>query len=169
MGDKTLEDLKNAFAGESQANRKYLAFASVADKEGKPGVALLFRAVAEAETAHAHNHFKLFGLKDTTIENLKEAITGENHEVTTMYPAMLEHAEEEGEAKAKRTFEWALAAEKIHEKMYIEALDAVAEGEDINVDKISVCGLCGHTVFGDPPDSCPVCNAAKKIFKILTR
>jgi rubrerythrin len=152
MDAKTIEDLKNAFAGESQANRKYLAFSKKAADEGLKGVALLFKAIAESETVHALNHLKLFGV-GTTIENLKAAIQGENYEVTTMYPGFKADAEKG----------------KLHEKMYIDALQKIMDKKDLDVKKISVCGVCGYTVVGDAPDDCPVCKAKKAAFKTIDK
>ncbi|MBD3188058.1 rubrerythrin family protein [Candidatus Bathyarchaeota archaeon] len=168
MDDDTLQKLKAAFAGESQANRKYLAFAEKAEKDGFPNVAILFRAVAAAETIHAHNHFRLFGL-GSTADNVKAAVQGENHEVTEMYPEYIDIAENAGEGRASKTFVYALEAEKIHERMFINALEKVLENQDMEIDenKISVCGMCGYTTFGSPPDECPVCKAKKEIFKII--
>lgn len=167
MDDKTLEDLKAAFAGESQANRKYLAFSHKARDEGLKGVALLFRAIAEAETVHAINHFKLFGV-GTTSENLKAAITGENYEVTTMYPEFLANAEKAGEKGAVKSMHFALEAEKIHEAMYIDALQKVMDGEDVDVSKVSICSVCGHTVIGEAPDECPICKSKESAYGTFT-
>ncbi len=167
MDKKTLDDLKEAFAGESQANRKYLAFSKKAEEEGYKGVALLFKAIAEAETVHAMNHFKLFGL-GTTEENLKAAIQGENYEVTTMYPNFLEDAKKAKETGAQKSEQFALEAEQIHERMYIDALQKVMDNEDINIKKVAVCNVCGHTVIGEPPDECPICKSKKKAYAIFT-
>lgn len=166
MDEKTLEDLKNAFAGESQANRKYLAFSKIAEKEGFKGVSLIFKAVAEAETIHALNHFKLFGV-GSTADNLKAAIKGENYEVTTMYPEFKDDAENANESEALKTFNYAIEAEKIHEKFYIDALQKVLENEDMDVEKVSVCKVCGHTVIGDAPDECPVCGSKSKSYLVI--
>jgi rubrerythrin len=156
---KTKENLKAAFAGESQANRKYLAFAKKAADEGYPQIAKLFRAVAEAETVHAHSHLRVLGEIGSTADNLRAAVGGENYEVSSMYPEFMRQAEEEGEKKALTSFHWAIEAEKIHEQMYHEALEALlageaaAEGEDYYV-----CPVCGYTHKGKPPERCPVCN-----------
>ena len=168
MDEKTLEDLKSAFAGESQANRRYLAFSIKAADEGFKGIALLFKAIAEAETVHAMNHLKLFGV-GTTVENLKAAIKGENYEVTTMYPAFKADAEHAKEKAAIQSINGALEAEKLHEKLYIEALQKAMGNKDLDVKKVSVCGVCGYTVIGDAPDSCPVCKAKKALFKIIDK
>ena len=153
---KTVEDLKAAFAGESQANRRYLAYAKQAEKEGHAHIARLFRAVAAAETVHAHNHFKIMGGINSTEENLKSAMGGENYEVTTMYPDFIADAETEGEKKALNSFKWAWEVEKEHEVLFKNALETM--GDSIGDLEIWVCPVCGHTHLGVPPDRCPVCN-----------
>ena len=164
---KSEDDLKAAFAGESQANRKYLAFAKKADEDGFPNVAILFRAAAAAETVHAHAHLRqLKGIK-STLENLKEAVAGEHYELSKMYPEFIEDAEKDGNKGAKMSFNWALAAEKVHHQLYEEALKAVESGKDNGVKDIYVCSVCGMTFEGEAPDKCPVCSAPKeKINKI---
>jgi rubrerythrin len=162
---KTVENLKAAFAGESQANRKYLAFAKKADEEGHAQVARLFRAVAEAETIHAHSHFQVMEGVQTTAENLKAAIGGENYEVNTMYPAFLSEAQEEGEKKASRSFALALEVEKVHEKLYTEALENL--GKETGSYDYYVCAVCGSTHAGSAPDKCPVCGAGKDRFLLI--
>ncbi len=159
---KSAQDLKEAFAGESQANRKYLAFASQADKEGYPQVARLFRAAAEAETIHAHNHLKVLNAVKTTAENLKEAISGETEEFKEMYPRMLADAQAEGNKDAERTFNYANEVEKIHAQLFQKALDTM---EQKKVKDIYVCPTCGYTVEGEPPDNCPICKTQKKHFR----
>ena len=162
---KTIDDLKAAFAGESQANRKYLAFAKQADREGYSGVAKLFRAAAAAETVHAHNHFRTLGEIKSTSENLEAAIGGEHYEVETMYPEFIKDAEADGHEKALRSFKWAWEVEKIHEKLYKEALQNLKldNGKDLTY---WVCATCGYTVEGDaPPEKCPVCNSKSTAFK----
>ena len=159
---KSVQDLKEAFAGESQANRKYLAFANQADKDGYPQVARLFRAAAEAETIHAHNHLKVLNAVKTTAENLKEAISGETEEFKEMYPRMLADAQAEGNKDAERTFNYANEVEKIHAQLFQKALDTM---EQKKVKDIYVCPTCGYTVEGEPPDNCPVCNTQKKHFQ----
>ncbi len=161
---KTTTNLEEAFAGESQANRKYLAFAKKADQDGFPQVAKLFRAAAEAETIHAHAHLRVLdGVKDTK-ENLKEAIEGEGHEFKSMYPEFVATAQEEGNKKAEISFNNALAVEEIHHGLYNDALKAVQGGSDLPSQTIHVCDICGNTVYGDAPDRCPVCNAPKDRF-----
>lgn len=162
---KTEEGLKAAFAGESQANRKYLAFAEKADKEGFPQVAKVFRAAAAAETVHAHNHLRVLGGIKSTKENVQAAIEGEHYEFTKMYPEFLEDAKSEGNKDAERTFNYANEVEKVHHKLYKAALEAVESGKDLEKKDIYICPVCGYTHEGDPPDKCPVCGAVKKVFK----
>ena len=159
---KSMEDLKAAFAGESQANRKYLAFAKKADQEGHPQIARLFRAAAEAETVHALNHFIAMGEVKSTAENLKVAIDGEHYEVVTMYPDFLADANAENDKKAIRTFSYALEVEKIHEVLYTEALDSISK-ESESYDYY-ICPVCGFTHARNAPDSCPICNTPKERF-----
>jgi len=162
---KTEENLMEAFAGESQANRKYLAFAKKAENDGYPGVAHLFRAAAAAETVHAHNHLRSLGGIKSTEENLKKAIGGEFHEFTEMYPEFIKTAEAEGNSQAERSFKYANEVEKIHHKLYEKALKSVEKGQDIEENDIYICSICGYTHEGDPPDKCPVCGAMKKVFE----
>ena len=160
---RTEEHLKEAFAGESQANRRYLAFARKAEEEGYPAAARLFRAAAEAETVHAHNHPRELGGIRSTRENLEEAIGGETHEFTSMYPGMIADAKAEGQVRAVRSFELANAVEKVHAGLYrkaLESLEAKAPPSDW-----WVCSVCGMTVEGEPPDECPVCRARKQAFR----
>jgi rubrerythrin len=165
---KTEEDLMAAFAGESQANRKYLAYAKVADKDGYKQIAKVFRAAAAAETVHAHNHLKAVGGIKSTIENIKDAIAGEHYEFTEMYPEFLKHAREENNNKAAiRSFDYANEVEKIHHKLYSAALGAVEAEKDLEGQEIWVCPVCGMTMEGNPPDVCPVCNAKKDTFILI--
>lgn len=160
---KTEDNLKEAFAGESQANRKYLAFAAKADQEGFPQAAKLFRAAAEAETVHAHAHLRaLKGIKSTK-ENLQEAVAGENHEFNSMYPGMIETAKAEGNKEAERTFHFANEVEKIHAGLYKQMLDTLESKEDSY--SYYVCPVCGYTVGKEAPETCPVCGAKGKMFK----
>lgn len=153
---KTVKNLKDAFAGESQANRKYLAFAKKAEEEGFAQVAKLFRAAAEAETIHAHNHLKALKGIGSTRENLMEAIAGETHEFKTMYPQMIADAKEEKETVALRSFMYANSVEKVHAGLYSSALDKFEAGMD-DVEYY-ICPECGHTVAGSPPMTCPFCG-----------
>lgn len=159
---KTVEHLKEAFAGESQANRKYLAFAKKADEEGFPMAARLFRAAAAAETVHAHAHFKVLGGVKSTKENLMEAIAGETHEFKSMYPQMIADAAAEGNPQAKRSFEFANEVEKIHAELYEKMLKNLDNQTMVDV---WICPVCGMTVEGEPPEKCPVCGALKKFFE----
>jgi rubrerythrin len=161
---KSLEGLKKAFAGESQANRKYLAFAQKAEKDGYPQVAKLFRAAAAAETVHAHNHLRAMGGIKSTTENLKEAIGGEFHEFSSMYPEFIEDAKADSNKEALRTFNYANEVEKVHHKLYEKALKSVENGKDLETTDIYVCSVCGYTHEGQAPEQCPVCGAAKKAF-----
>jgi len=161
----TEDNLKEAFAGESQANRKYLAFAKKADEESLKQVAKLFRAAADAETVHALNHLNVLKGVKTTEENLNEAIDGETHEFTEMYPKMIEEAEKESNELAKISFNKANAVEKTHAMLYKKALESVKEGKDLEEKEIYVCQICGHTVEDESPEECPVCRAKKEKFK----
>ena len=158
---KSTEDLKQAFAGESQANRKYLAFAKAADKEGYAQVAKLFRAAAEAETIHAHNHLSALKGVGNTESNLKEAIAGETHEFKSMYPAMIKDAEAEGDKTALRTLSYANEVEKVHAALYQKALEKMAGLEKVDY---YVCAVCGYTCEKEAPEKCPVCNSNAKAF-----
>lgn len=162
---KSYDDLMAAFAGESQANRKYLAFAKKADDEGYTQVARLFRAAAHAETVHALTHFRTAGEVKSTEENLKEAVAGEHYENSEMYPAFIKDAEEEGDAKALRSFTWANEVEKIHEMLYREALETLGKpGETYDY---YICPVCGYTHARTAPEKCPICGVpASKFEKI---
>ena len=160
----TTDNLQEAFAGESQANRKYLAFAKKAEADGFPQVAKLFRAAAEAETVHAHAHLRVLGGVKSTAENVQAAIEGEGFEYKEMYPKFLAEAEQEGNQGAVHSFKNALAVEEIHYGLYSQALEAVQSGQDLPAAPIYVCGVCGNTVAGDAPDTCPVCGAPKSQF-----
>jgi rubrerythrin len=161
----TAEDyLNEAFAGESQANRKYLAYAEKADRDGYPQVARLFRAAAAAETVHAHNHLRALKAIGSTADNLKDAITGETHEFKSMYPEMLEQAKTDGHQAAERSFHFALEVEKVHGDLYQAMLDNLdtAGKEDF---AYYVCPVCGHTVGREAPDVCPICGTKGSMFK----
>ena len=161
---KTMENLQNAFAGESQANRKYLAFAVKAEKEGYRQIARLFRAAAAAETVHAHAHFRAMGGVKTTAENLAAAVEGEEFEFNKMYPEYIEDARAENNKAALNTFENANAVEKIHHALYLEAAGKLADGKDLTERKIYVCQVCGNTVYDNAPDICPVCGVGSDRF-----
>ncbi len=163
---KTTDNLATAFAGESQANRRYLAFAKKADEEGHPQVAKLFRAAAHAETVHALNHFKALGEIKSTAENLETAARGENYEAVTMYPPFVTEAEKEGHQPALRSFRYALAVEKVHESLYRQALETL--GKESAVGDYYVCPVCGYTHFGSAPEKCPVCNTVGRKFERIS-
>ena len=155
------ENLMEAFAGESQANRKYLAFAKKADKEGFKQVAKLFRAAAEAETVHAHNHLEIAGGINETKENLLEAIVGETEEFTEMYPNFIAEAKAEKDDAARWTFEVANQVEQIHAVLYQKALENLGENPEVDY---YVCALCGNTVEDSAPEKCPICGASNAEF-----
>lgn len=176
MGDMTAANLRSAFGGESQAHIRYRIYADKAEKDGFPNVARLFTAVSFAEWIHAQNHFRElrtvrgdfavtsmagFGL-GSTADNLQIAINGETFEINEMYPAYLAVAEHQEEKRACRTFEWALKAEMTHAELYTKAKESVDAGKDPELDVIQVCGVCGHTLEGEAPEICPVCNAKNK-------
>lgn len=163
----TKENLAEAFAGESQANRKYLAFAKQAEVDGFPQVARLFRAAAHAETVHAHAHLRAMGGIKKTTENLESAIEGEGFEFQTMYPPFLEEAKKEGDRMAEISFRNALAVEEIHHDLYQKALSAVKSGDDLTARPVYVCEICGNTVYDNAPDKCPVCGVPKERFTLI--
>ena len=161
---KTIENLKEAFAGESQANRKYLAFAKKAEQDGFPVVARLFRAAAEAETIHALAHFQAMDGVGTTLDNLNAAVAGETYEFQTMYPPMVQQAALEGH-KGKRMFDFASKAEAVHAKLYAMAAEAVKNGKDLSATAFFLCPFCGHIELGEAPASCPICGAKREKFQ----
>jgi rubrerythrin len=154
----TSDNLKESFAGESQANQKYRAFAKKAELEGMPNIARLFRTAAEAERIHAEGHLKAMDGVASTRENLQAAIEGETYEYTTMYPPMLELAKAEGH-RAKVMFGYAVKAEAVHAELYKRALAAVEQGKDLAETGFYLCPFCGHIEFGTPPATCPICGA----------
>jgi len=162
----TQANLKEAFAGESQANQKYRAFAKKAERDGMPNIARLFRTTAEAERIHAEGHLQsLDGIGDTAA-NLQAAIDGETYEFTEMYPPMLKQAEAEAH-KAKRMFAYAVAVEEVHAKLYKQALEAARRGEDLGETEFYLCPVCGHIELGKPTDACPICGAkAEKYIQV---
>jgi|MudIll2142460700_1097286.scaffolds.fasta_scaffold08274_2 rubrerythrin len=161
MGKNTVENLKEAFAGESQANRRYLAFAKKAEDEGYHQVARLFRAAAEAETVHAHNHLRVLKGIRSTKDNVLEAINGETHEFKSMYPEMMDAAKTEKNTEAYQSFHFANSVEKIHAALYQKALDNLGKNEELDY---YVCPVCGNTVEKTVPDKCPICGAPGKQF-----
>ena len=161
----TNENLESAFAGESQANRKYLFFAEKSEEEGHKQIARLFCAAAEAETVHARNHLRVMEGVKSTEDNLLAAIGGENHEFTEMYPSFIKQAETEGKDKARESFDLANKVERIHHGLFRAALDMLKKGQAIEEKPFFVCQYCGNTVEGEAPDRCPVCAAPKRMFK----
>jgi rubrerythrin len=160
----TTENLQTAFAGESQANRKYLAFARKAEADGYHQIAKLLRAAAEAETVHAMNHFRALKGVKSTAENIQASIEGEGYEFREMYPKFLAEAEAEGNKQAIATFKFALAVETLHHALYTQALNALNVGGDLPAAPIFICQVCGNTVIGEAPDECPICRAKKDRF-----
>jgi rubrerythrin len=160
---KTMDNLKEAFAGESQANRRYLAFAKQAEKDSYPHLARLFRAVAAAETVHAHNHLRILGGIGSTLENLKDGIEGESYEIDSMYPGFIAEAGAEGEKRALNSFKWAWEVEKEHQMLFQQAL--VEMGAEIAGLDIWVCPVCGSTHIGVRPEKCPVCGTPGERFE----
>jgi rubrerythrin len=159
----TTDNLKESFAGESQANQKYRAFAKKAEQDGLPHIARLFRTTAEAERIHAEGHLRALAGIASTRENLQAAMEGEVYEYTTMYPPMLEQAQAEGHG-AKVMFGYAVKAEAVHAELYKRALEAVARGADLTEGRFYLCPFCGDIEFGNPPDACPICGAPKAKF-----
>lgn len=171
----TADYLRSAYGGESMAHMRYLIWGDIAEKEGLVNIARLFRAIAYAEWAHADNHFRelkdqkgdytvpagaVFGVGKTE-ENLQGAINGELHEIEQMYPVYLEVARYQNEKGAERAFHYALEAEKIHAKLFQEAQEAAKQGQDMELDTVYICPVCGHTVVGEAPDKCPICGVSK--------
>jgi rubrerythrin len=164
---KTLENLKAAFAGESQANRRYLAFAQRAEEEGRPQVAKLFRAAAEAETVHALNHMRIIGDVKTTPENLNTAVSGETFEYKHMYPEYLKEAKEEKNSQASWSFNVANQVEQVHANLFARAANALKTGKELPKAEYYVCSVCGNTIENEPPEKCPICgNPKSKFFKV---
>lgn len=164
---RTSENLKDAFSGESQANRRYIAFARKAEEEGLPQIAKLFRAAAEAETVHALNHLRIMKEIKSTAENLDTAIKGETFEFTEMYPEYLSIAREEGERQAAWSFDVANKVEEIHASLFSKAVEVLRSNKDLDEVGYHVCGVCGNTIEGMAPEECPICGASKtKFFKV---
>jgi rubrerythrin len=161
---KTDENLKAAFAGESQANRMYLAFAKKADEEGLPQIAKLFRAAAESETVHAMNHLAAMGHVKSTAENLSTAVSGETYEFKKMYPEFLAEAKKDSAKQAFQSFDYANRVEQIHAGLYQKAIDSVKAKKDLPKAEIWVCPVCGNTFEGSAPDICPICATKKEKF-----
>jgi rubrerythrin len=161
----TIKNLQEAFAGESQANRRYLAFAKKAEIDGYTMIARLFRAAAEAETVHAHAHLRVLGEVKTTPENLKAAADGEAYEYQKMYPQFATEAEAENQKAAFTSFKWAMAAEKIHNKLYTQALASLQAGRDLEAATIYICPVCGNVEIGhDGDEKCEICGTSREKF-----
>lgn len=156
--------LENAFAGESQAHMKYLIFAEIAEREGKPKIAKLFRAIAFAEFVHARNHYRALQRINSTVENLKEAAEGERYEVEEMYPVYNATAKMQNEKEAEKSTYYALSAEKIHLELYNDARKLAEIGKDIDVESVYICPICGHTAVNEAPDYCPICGTKKEFY-----
>ncbi len=165
---KTEDNLKAAFAGESQANRKYLAFAKKAEQEGFPNTAKLFKAIAEAETVHAHNHLRILKMIKSTKENLQAALNGEIYEFTEMYPDFINIATQERINDAVLTFNYANQVEKIHGELCKKAIESIEQDKDIDEKEFFVCQVCGYTAEKEAPNTCPVCGASKEKFKKIS-
>jgi rubrerythrin len=161
---KTEKNLEEAFAGESQASRRYQFFADKAEEEGHPQIARLFRAAVQAETVHARNHLTVLGGINSTAENLKEAMSGEEYESTKMYPAFIKEAKEEGQTRALNSFSYANAVEKIHHGLYLQALASLQAGQEPKEEPYYVCSVCGNTMAGEAPEKCPICGAPMSKF-----
>jgi rubrerythrin len=164
----TYENTKEAFAGESQANRKYLAFSEKAAAEGFNSVATLFKAASEAEAIHAKKLLKVLAAVDSTAKNLDASIAGETHEFTTMYPGFVKIAESESKSDAVLAFTYAMKAEQVHANLYKKALDAVKSGKDMGREKIFLCPVCGNIEIVKPPEKCPICGVFGKQFREIT-
>ena len=163
MVSKSVKDLMEGFAGESQANRKYTAYARKAKAEGKLNAAKLFQAAADAETIHALKHFETAGKVGTTAENLKEAIAGETYEFTEMYPGFISEAKTENQSAAiVKGMQLANDAEKVHASLYQKALDTLVNPVDVDY---YLCSVCGHIAEGGAPDQCPICGAKAVAYK----
>ncbi|MDE4542557.1 rubrerythrin family protein [Thermoanaerobacterium sp. R66] len=167
MREMTTKNLSDAYAGESQAHMRYQIFADVAEKEGKPNIAKLFRAISYAELVHARNHYNTLGEVKDTVANLDKAIAGETFEEEEMYPAYKAVADLQEEKAADRSFNYALEAEKIHAKMYTDAKAAALKNEDIKISKVYICPVCGYTVIDTAPEKCPVCGAPRDKFVVF--
>ena len=161
----TQKNLQDAFAGESQANCRYLFFADKAEKEGHTQIARLFRAAADAETVHARSHLRAIGGIGETKDNLGAAIEGENYEFTQMYPGFIKQAESENNKRAQLSFEFANEVEKVHHELYQKALETLEGGGQPKDEPYFVCQVCGHIVAGEAPETCPMCGAPRKMFK----
>jgi len=163
--NKTSENLKEAFAGESQANRTYLAFAKKAENEGLPQIAKLFRAAALAETVHALNHLEIIGKTKSTLENLQTAVSGETFEFVEMYPKFIENAKQDGNKKAVWSFNVANKVEQIHAGLFSKAVESLEAKKELGDTDYYVCKVCGNTVENSAPERCPICGVPKEKFE----
>jgi rubrerythrin len=159
----TIDNLKEAFAGESQAFQKYTNFAKKAEQDGLTNIARLFRLTAEAEKLHAEGHLKALDSVGTTAQNLQAAIDGESHEYKNMYPPMFKQAEADNH-KAKRMFGYAVEAEAVHAKLYTQALEAATQGKDLSNVDFYLCPVCGYIELGKPTKECPICGTKAEKF-----
>ncbi len=165
--EETTVNLEHALSGEGEANRKYASFAEIADKEGYPQVARLWRAASAAEGIHARNHMKVLGMLNSTKENLKNAVEGEQYEFNVMYPKFVEIARKAGRDDAAQSMEWAYKVERLHHEMFLADLKDLQEGKKPKETPYWVCSVCGNTVPGSPPEKCPICGAPKdKFFEV---
>lgn len=164
MGDQTLKNLKEAFAGESQASRRYVVFARRAEEEGFHNLARLFRAISESETVHAVNHLKAITGTKTSLENVEEALKGEKAEYSDMYPMFMDQAKRDLNNDALTTFHWANEAEMIHGDLYERAVESLKKGEDMQAGDFHVCSVCGYTFEGELPETCPLCGKGRDKF-----
>ena len=167
MSKQTMKNLREAFAGESQANRRYLAFAKKAKEEGYENVSRLFRVIAEAETIHAMNHLNALGEIRSTLENVQASCQGEADELTGMYPMFIDQAKRDANNEAFSSFFWAAEAERTHMDLFEKALEALRQGKDLELGPLYICEICGYTVEGDPPSKCPTCGEGKEKFIAL--
>ncbi len=165
MHKMTQQNLQNAFAGESQAHMRYLIFSGAAEKEGKPNIARMFKAISYAEEVHATNHLKALAMINKTPDNLDVAIVGETFEIEEMYPVYNNDAKLQGEKEAEKSTHYALEAEKIHAQMYKKAKEAALKNKDIELAEVYICSVCGYTKEGEVPEYCPICGAKREFFK----
>lgn len=167
MSDQSTKNLQEAFSGESQANRRYLAFAEKAEADGYPNIARLFRAAAESETVHAINHLKAMGGIKSTLENAKEAWQGEKDEFTGMYPMFMDQAKRDSNNDALKSFFWANEAEIAHGEFYERAVNSLENEKDLELKELYVCSVCGFTVEDTPPEKCPTCGQPREKFELI--
>jgi rubrerythrin len=161
----TVDNVKEAFAGESQANRKYQTFSDKAAEEGFKNIATLYKAASEAEAIHAKKLLKVLAAVGSSEKNLEASIAGETHEFTSMYPGFIKIAEAENKSDAVLAFTFAMKAEQVHASLYKKALDAVKSGNDLGREKVFLCPVCGNIELGKVPDKCPICGVFGKQFR----